>query len=60
MQRFANLSGFSLLVNLICCSIVWRARHQLVDNVIAALFLLQAAFDPEPDRRCPPSCMPTC
>jgi diguanylate cyclase (GGDEF)-like protein len=44
MQRFANLSGFSLLVNLICCSIVWRARHQLVDNVIAALFLLQAAL----------------
>lgn len=42
MHRFAMLNGFSLLVTLICCFIVWRARQQRVDVVIAGLFLLQS------------------
>ncbi|MDP2121539.1 MAG: GGDEF domain-containing protein [Hoeflea sp.] len=40
--RYTAVCGFIILVDLICCRLVWRARSHRVDIVVAAVFLVQA------------------
>ena len=42
--RFTAISGFTALVDLMCCALVWRARSHRVDIVVALVFLAQAAL----------------
>lgn len=42
--RFTAISGFTVLVDLMCCVLVWRARSHRVDIVVALAFLAQAAL----------------
>lgn len=42
--RFAAISGFTVLVDLMCGLLVWRARSHRVDIVVALVFLAQAAL----------------
>ena len=42
--RFTAISGFTALVDLMCCVLVWRARSHRVDIVVALVFLAQAAL----------------
>ncbi|MDF1608110.1 diguanylate cyclase [Hoeflea sp. YIM 152468] len=42
--RFAAVSGFTVVVNLICCALVWKARSHRVDMIVASVFLIQAVL----------------
>ncbi|OCW58107.1 GGDEF domain-containing protein [Hoeflea olei] len=41
--RYAGTCGFMIVVDLICCVLIWRGRNHRVDTVIAVVFLAHAA-----------------